>query len=103
MPRDHPTVAGDNLGPVTASRTHGNEVDHGDVLAMLGQDPNDSTSLAPQGDTNYVAGLKEQKGPWKLGVPQEFFGEGIDPEVMDRADETWSLSKMTFTHHNFRQ
>jgi len=25
--------------------------------------------------------------------------EGIDPEVLDRANETWSLSQMTFTHH----
>ena len=49
--------------------------------AMLGKDPLDSTSIAPQGETHYAAALKEKKGPWKLGVPQEFFGEGIDPEV----------------------
>lgn len=49
--------------------------------AMLGQDPMDSSSIQPQGDTKYAAALKEKKGPWKLGVPQEFFGEGIDPEV----------------------
>jgi aspartyl-tRNA(Asn)/glutamyl-tRNA(Gln) amidotransferase subunit A len=49
--------------------------------AMLSKDPLDSTSIAPQGETNYVATLKENKGPWKLGVPREFFGEGIDPEV----------------------
>ena len=49
--------------------------------AMLGKDDLDSTSIAPQGETNYVEALKEKKGPWKLGVPQEFFGEGIDPEV----------------------
>ena len=49
--------------------------------AMLSKDPLDSTSIAPQGETNYAAALKENKGPWKLGVPREFFGEGIDPEV----------------------
>ena len=49
--------------------------------AMLGKDPLDSTSIAPQGETDYAAALKEKNGPWKLGVPQEFFGEGIDPEV----------------------
>ena len=49
--------------------------------AMLGKDLLDSTSIAPQGETSYAAALKEKKGPWKLGVPQEFFGEGIDPEV----------------------
>jgi aspartyl-tRNA(Asn)/glutamyl-tRNA(Gln) amidotransferase subunit A len=51
------------------------------LQAMLGKDPLDSTSIAPQGDTNYAAALKEKKGPWKLGVPREFFAEGIDPEV----------------------
>ncbi|MBL6829559.1 MAG: Asp-tRNA(Asn)/Glu-tRNA(Gln) amidotransferase subunit GatA [Puniceicoccaceae bacterium] len=49
--------------------------------AMLGKDPLDSTSIAPKGETNYATALKVKKGPWKLGVPQEFFGEGIDPEV----------------------
>lgn len=49
--------------------------------AMLGKDPLDSTSIAPQGETNYAAALTTKKGPWKLGVPKEFFGEGIDPEV----------------------
>ncbi|MGB0743405.1 MAG: Asp-tRNA(Asn)/Glu-tRNA(Gln) amidotransferase subunit GatA [Opitutales bacterium] len=49
--------------------------------AMLGKDPLDSSSIAPQGETNYAAALKEKRGPWKLGVPREFFGEGIDPEV----------------------
>ena len=51
------------------------------LQAMLGKDPLDSTSIAPQGDTNYAAALKEKKGPWKLGVPREFFAEGFDPEV----------------------
>ncbi|TVP79128.1 MAG: Asp-tRNA(Asn)/Glu-tRNA(Gln) amidotransferase subunit GatA [Puniceicoccaceae bacterium] len=49
--------------------------------AMLGQDPLDSTSIAPQGETRYAAALQTKRGPWKLGVPKEFFGEGIDPEV----------------------
>jgi aspartyl-tRNA(Asn)/glutamyl-tRNA(Gln) amidotransferase subunit A len=49
--------------------------------AMLSKDPLDSTSIAPRGETNYADALKEKKGPWKLGVPREFFGEGIDPEV----------------------
>ena len=49
--------------------------------AMLGKDPLDSTSIAPQGETSYAAALKEKKGPWRLGIPQEYFGEGIDPEV----------------------
>ncbi|WP_269523811.1 Asp-tRNA(Asn)/Glu-tRNA(Gln) amidotransferase subunit GatA [Coraliomargarita parva] len=51
------------------------------MQSMLGQDPKDSTSIAPQGDTDYVGALKTKKGPWKLGVPREFFGEGLDPEI----------------------
>jgi len=67
----------DQVGPFTRT------VEDAALLmqAMLGKDPLDSTSIAPQGETNYVAALKENKGPWKLGVPREFFGEGIDPEV----------------------
>lgn len=49
--------------------------------AMLGKDVLDSTSIRPQGDTHYVQALQKKKGPWKLGVPREFFGKGIDPEV----------------------
>lgn len=51
------------------------------MQAMLGKDPLDSTSIAPQGDTDYSAALKQKKGPWKLGVPSEFFAQGLDPEV----------------------
>lgn len=49
--------------------------------AMLGKDPLDSTSIDPVGDVEYVKALEEKKGPWKLGVPREFFGEGLDPEI----------------------
>ena len=67
----------DQVGPFTRT------VEDAAIMleAMLGKDPLDSTSIAPQGETNYSEALKEKKGPWKLGVPQEFFGEGIDPEV----------------------
>ena len=49
--------------------------------AMLGKDPLDSTSIETESEASYVVALKERKGPWKLGVPREFFGEGLDPEV----------------------
>ncbi|MDP4610027.1 MAG: Asp-tRNA(Asn)/Glu-tRNA(Gln) amidotransferase subunit GatA [Opitutales bacterium] len=51
------------------------------MQAMLGKDPLDSTSIEQPEAPDYAAALKEKKGPWKLGVPAEFFGEGIDPEV----------------------
>ena len=25
--------------------------------------------------------MSQRKGPWKLGIPKEYFGEGLDPEV----------------------
>ena len=49
--------------------------------ALQGKDPLDSTSIAPPGKIGYAAVLKDKKGPWKLGVPKEFFGEGIHPEI----------------------
>ncbi|NBB79705.1 MAG: Asp-tRNA(Asn)/Glu-tRNA(Gln) amidotransferase subunit GatA [Verrucomicrobia bacterium] len=67
----------DQVGPFTRT------VEDAALLmeAMLGKDPLDSTSIAPQGETGYAAALKTKRGPWKLGVPKEFFGDGIDPEV----------------------
>ncbi|MEM7792276.1 MAG: Asp-tRNA(Asn)/Glu-tRNA(Gln) amidotransferase subunit GatA, partial [Verrucomicrobiota bacterium] len=55
--------------------------------AMLGKDELDSTSIAPHGETDYAAALDRKKGPWKLGVPREFFGEGIDPEVKSNIEQ----------------
>jgi aspartyl-tRNA(Asn)/glutamyl-tRNA(Gln) amidotransferase subunit A len=51
------------------------------LQAMLGKDPQDSTSLAPPVAVDYRAAIHEQKGPWRIGVPKEFFAEGLDPEV----------------------
>ncbi|MDA8528310.1 Asp-tRNA(Asn)/Glu-tRNA(Gln) amidotransferase subunit GatA [Opitutaceae bacterium] len=48
--------------------------------AIAGHDDRDSTSYqTPIPD--YRAALAEKKGPWKLGIPKEYFGEGLDPEV----------------------
>ncbi len=48
--------------------------------AIAGHDERDSTSFkTPIPD--YRAALTERKGPWKLGIPKEYFGEGLDPEV----------------------
>lgn len=51
------------------------------LQAMLGKDPQDSTSLAPPAAVDYRAAIREQKGPWRIGVPKEFFAEGLDLEV----------------------
>ena len=67
----------DQVGPFTRS------VGDAALLleAMLGKDALDSTSIPPQGDTHYTEALQKKKGPWKLGIPREFFADGIDPEV----------------------
>jgi aspartyl-tRNA(Asn)/glutamyl-tRNA(Gln) amidotransferase subunit A len=48
--------------------------------AIAGHDPLDSTSF--QTDIpDYRSELGKRKGPWRLGIPREYFGEGLDPEV----------------------
>jgi len=48
--------------------------------AIAGHDPLDSTSFATE-IPDYRAELGRRTGPWRLGVPKEFFGAGLDPEV----------------------
>lgn len=50
------------------------------LQAIVGQDPLDSTSFA-RDIPDYRAKLKESAGPWTIGIPKEYFGEGLDPEV----------------------
>ncbi len=48
--------------------------------AIAGQDPLDSTSF--QADVpDYRAKLKANRGPWRIGIPKEYFGAGLDPAV----------------------
>lgn len=50
------------------------------LQAMAGFDPRDSTSLErPVPD--YSAGLENGLEGLRIGLPREFFGEGLDPEV----------------------
>ncbi len=47
---------------------------------IAGHDERDSTSVdAPV--PNYAAEVSARKGPWKIGLPREYFGEGLDPEI----------------------
>ena len=47
---------------------------------IAGHDPLDSTSFKAD-IPDYRAGLARPQKPWRLGVPKEFFGAGLDPEV----------------------
>jgi aspartyl-tRNA(Asn)/glutamyl-tRNA(Gln) amidotransferase subunit A len=48
--------------------------------AIAGHDPLDSTSFQAE-IPDYRRGLRERRGPWRLGIAREYFGEGLDPEV----------------------
>ncbi len=48
--------------------------------AIAGHDERDSTSFRTE-IPDYRAELKTRRGPWRLGIPKEYFGEGLDPEI----------------------
>jgi len=50
------------------------------LQATAGHDPRDSTSVA-EDVPDYLAALDEPVTPLRIGLPREFFGEGLDPEV----------------------
>jgi len=73
----------DQIGPI------GRTVEDAALLlgAIAGHDPLDSTSFRAE-IPDYAAEIKRRRGPWKLGIPREYFGGGLDPEVgaaVDRA------------------
>ena len=47
---------------------------------MSGHDPKDSTSIQRTKE-NYLTGISDPIKGLKIGVPKEFFSEGLDPEV----------------------
>ena len=66
----------DQIGPLTQSVEDAARI----LQAIAGYDPLDSTCLdVPVPD--YLAGLHNGVKGLKLGVPKEYFGEGIDPGV----------------------
>ena len=50
------------------------------LQAIAGHDERDSTSFKAD-VPDYRAELGRRRGPWKLGIPKEYFGEGLDPEI----------------------
>lgn len=48
--------------------------------AIAGHDERDSTSFKAD-VPDYRRGLEARQDPWKLGIPKEYFGEGLDPEI----------------------
>ena len=66
----------DQIGPMTK------DVEDSALLLNIiaGHDENDSTSLKRE-KIDYTKNLKNSIQGMKIGVPKEFFGEGINPEV----------------------
>jgi aspartyl-tRNA(Asn)/glutamyl-tRNA(Gln) amidotransferase subunit A len=71
----------DRIGPFATSVR-----DAASILAvMAGKDPRDSTSAdAPVAD--YAAGLEEPVRGMRIGVPTDYFGAGLDPQVRERVE-----------------
>ena len=68
----------DQIGPMTKD-----VADCALVLnAIAGHDPRDSTSI-PQKAPDYTAALTGDVRGMRIGVPKEYYGEGIDGEVSD--------------------
>jgi aspartyl-tRNA(Asn)/glutamyl-tRNA(Gln) amidotransferase subunit A len=69
----------DKIGPFTA-----NIADTAAVLgAIAGHDPNDSTSAAVPVE-NYLAEIEKPAKGMRIGVPEDYFGAGLDPEVKEK-------------------
>jgi aspartyl-tRNA(Asn)/glutamyl-tRNA(Gln) amidotransferase subunit A len=66
----------DRIGPFTT-----NVEDAAIMLRVLaGRDPKDATSAAAP-VPNYAAEAKQDLAGLRIGVPEDYFGEGLDPEV----------------------
>ncbi|MGB3944462.1 MAG: Asp-tRNA(Asn)/Glu-tRNA(Gln) amidotransferase subunit GatA, partial [Methanothrix sp.] len=65
----------EQIGPLTANVEDAALV----TEAISGHDPRDSTSVKSEG--GYLSGLYGGVEGLTLGVPEEYFGEGVDPEV----------------------
>ena len=72
----------DQVGPITKDVT-----DCAMLLNIIsGHDDKDTTSI-DNGEKNYVKALKNDVKGLKIGVPKEYFGEGINSEVKDKLQE----------------
>jgi aspartyl-tRNA(Asn)/glutamyl-tRNA(Gln) amidotransferase subunit A len=76
----------DQIGPITYDVT-----DCAYLLQIIaGHDPRDSTSI-PEPVPDYAAALKPEVKGWRVGVPREFFAQGVE-EVVSEA--VWTAIKV---------
>ena len=68
----------DQIGPIARSAE-----DCAHILnALVGHDPKDATSL-PLQPQDYAQGLTQDIQGLRIGVPEEYFGSGLEPGVLD--------------------
>src|SRR5579871_2050064 len=72
----------DHIGPLTHTVKDAAEI----LRVIAGRDPMDSTS-ADVPVPNYVAGLDKPVRGMKIGIPKEYFGEGLDREVRKAVED----------------
>jgi aspartyl-tRNA(Asn)/glutamyl-tRNA(Gln) amidotransferase subunit A len=73
----------DRVGPFTQ-----NVADAATMLEVLaGPDPMDSTA-STQPVASYTAGLAQPVAGLRIGVPEEYFGEGLDPEIRSAIEKS---------------
>src|SRR5687768_7713860 len=78
----------DQIGPFTRTVEDAAVV----LNAIAGHDERDSTSVKTD-IPDYRAELRARHGPWKLGIPKEYFGEGLDPEIGAAVDQAVAFYK----------
>jgi aspartyl-tRNA(Asn)/glutamyl-tRNA(Gln) amidotransferase subunit A len=78
----------DQVGPLTRSVEDAAVV----LEAIAGHDPLDSTSLL-ESVPRYSAGLREDLSGLRLGVPREYFGEGMQPSVEEAVRQGISVCR----------
>lgn len=66
----------DQIGPLTKNVSDAAAV----LTAIAGHDKADSTSV-DLGDKDYMSALVNNAQGIKIGIPRDYFGEGLDPEV----------------------
>ena len=78
----------DQIGPMTK------DVEDSALLLNIiaGHDENDSTSVKRE-KIDYTKNLKNPIKGMKIGVPKEFFGEGINPEVKKSLENSLDVSE----------
>lgn len=77
----------DQIGPVTNSVE-----DNAYILSIIaGTDMYDSTSIRDLKDIDYTQSLNDGIKGMKIGVPEEFFGEGLDSEIAECVEENLKI------------